>query len=269
MKRSSALMVMGLCTVYLAAPEVTFGQLRGSIGGGVRGGIGGIRGGSASPRSGRSFQNNPIANPAPSLTPHQVFNPRGSLSPGQVRNPAPSLSRPRSGVSPSPINRNYRTPGTYYQSVGKRPERTTNSNRAAASYAARKNGQKLTSIQRQLKLASTVSEQKQLKLQLRVAQLINDFETYPNGERWVRYLDLSAVESYLARRKDKKNSDPTLEKVMARFKKVGSDSKYERVSSLQAFRNAQSALGSLIDEVSSDASDASSSETSPKPLKTE
>ena len=57
----------------------------------------------SSPRSGLGFRSNPIANPAPSLTPSEIFNPRGSLSAGQVLNPKSSLHRPRSGGA-SPAN---------------------------------------------------------------------------------------------------------------------------------------------------------------------
>jgi hypothetical protein len=77
------------------APTIADAQTYGGVGGVGRRGTG-VRGGSGL-RSGAGLQNNPVANPAPSLTPHQVLNPRGSLSTGQVLNPRPSLAHPRSG----------------------------------------------------------------------------------------------------------------------------------------------------------------------------
>ena len=65
------------------------GSNRGSLGGNARG--------LSNPRSGLGAGSNPIANPAPSLTPSEVLNPRGSLSAGQVANPDGSLNRPRTG----------------------------------------------------------------------------------------------------------------------------------------------------------------------------
>lgn len=95
MGHRNSLFVLGLAVLLSIPGAVTWGQTRGGLGaarGGTRGGI--------SPRSGLGFRSNPIANPAPSLTPNQVLNPRGSLSTGQVLNPSPSLHQPRSGGTP-------------------------------------------------------------------------------------------------------------------------------------------------------------------------
>ncbi len=98
----------------LSLPVSALSQGVGSIGGGFSGGNrfgGGIGGGTgiSAPRSGIGIRSNPIANPSPSLTPHEVLNPRGSLSSGQVLNPQPSLRRPRSGGSMSEVTKTHRS----------------------------------------------------------------------------------------------------------------------------------------------------------------
>lgn len=95
--------VLGVCILSLPPCGLAFGQLpgRGSIGGAPLGtGVGG----KATPRSGLGVSNNPVVNPAPSLTLGQVLNPRGSLNTGQVLNPAPSLRRPLAGVTTPEAN---------------------------------------------------------------------------------------------------------------------------------------------------------------------
>jgi hypothetical protein len=83
--------------LFALTPSIADAQ----IGGGMGSGGTGLRG-PGSLRSGVGSRSSPIARPAPSLTPHQVFNPRGSLSTGQVLNPSPSLFRPSSGDALSP-----------------------------------------------------------------------------------------------------------------------------------------------------------------------
>ncbi|MGI9471253.1 MAG: hypothetical protein ACR2NZ_06970 [Rubripirellula sp.] len=98
---------LGLIVVTSALLPVSLhGQIRGGASsrgglGGARGSIGGGNRGLSSPRSGAGARNNPIANPAPSLTPSEVLNPAGSLNSGQVLNPEPSLNRPRTGGAKS------------------------------------------------------------------------------------------------------------------------------------------------------------------------
>ena len=119
--RCTGLRIFLLCLLVLIPAVSAFGQVRGSLGGGGRGAYGsgrsGPRGGLSGPRFGYGIRNNPIANPVPSLTPHQVFNPRGSLSPGQVLNPAPSLFRPRTNVSSPAFNRS----SQFHRPAGRRP----------------------------------------------------------------------------------------------------------------------------------------------------
>lgn len=112
--RCTGVLILVLCLLLSTPALPAFGQVRGSLNSGGRSGL---RGKLSGPRSGFGLRNNPIANPAPSLTPSQIFNPRGSLSPGQVLNPAPSLFRPRSGVSASDFNRS----NQHLRPAGSRP----------------------------------------------------------------------------------------------------------------------------------------------------
>jgi hypothetical protein len=265
MNRIAGILILGLCIEFLAAPEATFGQLRGSLGSGVRGGYGGTRGGIrrgvSRSRSGLGFQNNPIANPAPSLTPHQIFNPRGSISAGQVLNPAPSLSRPRAGVSPSAVNRTDQFRRAQTGSV-----RNTPVNRAVASSPAVDRVQKLAAaIEQQLQRQTPVRERKRLELAFRLALLEQELRTYPNGDRWVRYLDLPAAETFDTRGEGDHSSGQQLQIMLARFEKVTGNSEYEKVSSLPAYQSAHSVLASFIKGNSEDDPVGDSAERNPKP----
>lgn len=243
-KRFGGLVLMGLCTLSLAAPAITHGQLRGSLGSGIRGGYsGGMRGSS---RIG--FRNNPISNPAPSLTPHQIFNPRGSISSGQIQNPAPSLSRPRSGISTTPVNRidPYRQPGfqrTQAGSVG-----ITARNHAVTPLPATARVEQFAAaIKQQSSLNTPGKIRKQRELALHLALLEQELRTYPNGERWITYLNLPTAEDFSANRDRSRNTGQELELVLGRFERVSSNSKYHRVSALTAFQTAQSTLKSYCE----------------------
>ena len=248
MKLLTGLLLLGLCIEFVAAPSA-FGQLRGSLGGGVRGG------GTSGTRSGSGFRNNPIANPAPSLTPHQLFNPRGSLSAGQVLNPAPSLSRPRSGISTAPVNRidPFRRPGTQDAQMGsaaiKSADRT-----ATPSSADRQIDNLAAALERQTKRNAGTRELRQSELALRAAQFEQVLRTYPNGDKWVRYFRLSEAGLADPDGKSDQNSGQQLQSMLARFEKINNDPRYEEVSSLRIFEAAHTALASCIKVNSADES---------------
>lgn len=180
--------LLALCIVLAMPAASALAQIgRGAGGIGGRGAIGGVRPGLSSPRSGLGVRSNPIVNPAPSLTPHEVLNPRGSLSSGQVLNPAPSVLRPRSGGT---------TP-TARQSV------TTGGRDIAGSTYRRT---------RPISGGSTADYFDQLGDQLR---------EHKNGESWAQYLALpkdgsgEATKEKLLRRFERLSSNPAYAKVTA------------------------------------------------------
>lgn len=232
-----------LLTILVAGTCVcseSFGQLRGSLGGGMRGRASGIR-------SGSGFRNNPIANPAPTLTPNQIFNPRGSLSTGQVRNPAPSLSRPRAGVSTSRVNRI--DPAGSPVGQGVRTFSTQSSSGLQTdtpSAADRRIDSHERKLKQQVQRNAAIPDQRQSELELRAAVLEQVLKTYPNGEKWVRYFGLTNFTAAQLEGADAAIGLPELQTSMQRFKKISSDPRYERVTSLQAFEDAQAALEACI-----------------------
>jgi hypothetical protein len=188
--------VLALSIILVIPSASALGQISQGVGniggretiGGARPGTGGVRG-LSSPRSGLGTGGNPIVNPSPSLTPHEVLNPRGSLSSGQVLNPAPSLGRPRSGGAMSRAQQSAAAGGS-----------TSRSARPHSSY-------------------DTTSHLEQLIAQLR---------THKNGASWAEYLappkeplsdnttaGASERRSELLKRFNKLNSDPTYAKVTA------------------------------------------------------
>jgi hypothetical protein len=245
-------LILPPCIGLLCGPATTFGQLRGSLGGGVRGGIGssagGIRGGGYGPRYGTGFRNNPIANPAPSLTPHQIFNPRGSISSGQILNPAPSLSRPRSGISTSPVNRTDPFGHHVGRGVRTRSAGITPSGSGGTPPPARARIEQLAAALRQQSTPDTaLTKQQRWDLAAHLARLEQELRTYPNGEVWIRYFDLPAAASGRPGKgngngKGDESSAQELQQLAERFERVSGNAKYERISSLPEFQSALSAL---------------------------
>ena len=86
-----------------AFAQISRGGTAGGVGrvGGVRSGLGAMRGGTprgfSGARTGLGAGSSPLFNPPGSLSTHELLNPAGSLSTGQLLNPEPSLFRPRSG----------------------------------------------------------------------------------------------------------------------------------------------------------------------------
>ena len=263
MARITVCSILGLWIAVIAVPSTTWGQLRGSLGGGVRGGDrgpgGGLRGGSYRTRSGFGFQNNPIANPAPTLTPHQIFNPRGSLSAGQVLNPAPSLSRPRSGVPLSRVNRIDRTER---QSMGRAATGTRSTKRTVTPSPADKRIEQLAAVhEQQLKQNVPAGELIRAEMDLRAAQLERELNTYPNGDRWIRYFSLPDADPGKAEAPGGAGEELKFQRMLARFEKVSSNSKFAEVSSLPTFQAAHSTLVALTKVHSTEESKTDPAET--------
>jgi hypothetical protein len=168
------------------------------------------------------MRSNPIANPAPSLTPHEVFNSRGSLSSGRVLNPSPSLRRPRSGSSAPTLHQGGSTAGSIYGAV-------------QSSYSVRTRRQPVISApagQRLQESASTLERQ--------LTQVAPD-------KGWEEYLSvktLRKVQSSSEQPSDMERRE--LQSLLKRYESVAADEKYERISSLPEFQQTVSTLQAYL-----------------------
>jgi len=212
--------LLALCIVLAMPAASALAQIgRGAGGIGGRGAIGGVRPGLSSPRSGLGVRSNPIVNPAPSLTPHEVLNPRGSLSSGQVLNPAPSVLRPRSGGT-TPTAPQSVTPGT--------PQSVTTGARQSVTTGRGEIGRRASggSRYRNARPVSGISMADDFD------QLGNQLRNHKNGDSWAQYLALP---------KDG-NGEATLGKLLRRFERVSSNPAYAKVTAIPAFKAAHEAL---------------------------
>lgn len=209
--------LLALSAMLFIPSTALLGQVgRGGIGGrpgvgGARPGSGGVRG-LPGPRSGLGTRNNPIVNPAPSLTPNQVLNPRGSLSTGQVLNPSPSLRRPRSGG-----------PTTGTQQTAPAAPRTAPTGGSADRNARTSSGY------------STASHFDELGAELR---------QFKNGESWAKYL---ALPKELLSDELTDGDREQASKLLKRFDKLSSDPTYAKVTALTAFWLAHESLKLKVD----------------------
>jgi hypothetical protein len=225
----STKLVLGLSVLLFIPSALAWGQMGGGLGSGVGGqggfgggrGIGGVRG-LSSPRSGLGFRSNPIANPAPSLTPHEVFNPRGSLSAGQVLNPAPSLRRPRSGGTAPTLHQPGAAARSTYRIV-------------PPSYSVRT---------RRPQVASTpVGEQ----LQRSAAPLERQLTRVAPNKGWEAYLSVEALRKVQSSSEQPSDAERRkLQSLLERYESVAANEKYKKISSLPTFQQTVSTLQAYL-----------------------
>jgi hypothetical protein len=222
-------LVVGMSVLLFLPSAFAWGQIGGGLGSGMGGqggfgsarGIGGVRGLSG-PRSGLRFRSNPIANPAPSLTPHEVFNPQGSLSSEQVFNPEPSLRRPRSGGTTPTLDRPSAAAGSMHRDV--RP-----------SYSVRTQRQPVTS--------SPIGQQ----LQQSAAALARQLTQVAPNKGWEAYLSVEAlrkVQSSSVQPSDAERRE--LESLLLRYESVTANEKYTIISRLPEFQRTVSTLQAYL-----------------------
>lgn len=231
------LFVLAMSVAVLLPVSSTQAQFRGSFRGGLRG--------QSSFRSGSGLQNNPIANPSPSLTPHQLFHPRGSLSTDQVRNPSPSLSRPRSGVPVPSVGRT--APYLRGDAGDDRTGPAARQRSASPSSYDLRARQLAAGLRTPSTSVSPEQEQQQWNLASQLARLERELRTYPNGERWVRYFKIPVADDSQA---TPGGSEPAPREILARFDTVIASEDYSQVTSLPEFQSAHKALTTYIQAAS-------------------
>ena len=87
--------------------------------------------------------------------------------------------------------------------------------------------------------------QKQRELALYLAQLEQELHSYPNGERWLTYLDFPVPNDPETPGLSEDAAGQSLQQLLTRFNKVSSKPKYSKVTALPAFQAAQSSLKSF------------------------
>jgi hypothetical protein len=215
-------------TVLLSlVPALVIGQISGGIGGRTGGlgaagsGIGGARG-LSTPRGGLGFRSNPIANPAPSLTPHEVLNPRGSLNSGQVFNPAPSLRRPRSGG----ITQTFHQPGSMGGSIHTAVQ---------PSYSGQ--------LRRQPVKLAPVGE----RLQQSASTLERQLGQIAPDKGWQEYLSVATLRKVQSSSEQPSDSERReLQALLERYESVAADEKYKIISRLPEFQRTVSELQAYL-----------------------
>ena len=208
------MLVLGLTLLLFVPTASAWGQIGGGIGGqrgvGSARGIGGVRG-LSSPRGGLDFRSNPIANPPPSLTPHEVFHPQGSLSSGQVLNPAPSLRRPRSAGSVPTLRQPGATAGSVYRA-------------AQLSNTVPTGRQPVISTPVGQRLQQSAST-----LERRLTQVAHD-------KGWEEYLSCATLREVQRSSTQPRNTQRReLQTLLERYESVAAEKKYKIVSRLPEF----------------------------------
>lgn len=230
------LFIIGLIALFSVPCFSTYGQQRSRVGsptiggspiGGARAGGGDARGLSGA-RSGAGLRNNPVANPAPSLTPHEVLNPRGSRSTGQTLNPEPSINRPRGGDGPlpaarqpSPMTGEYDSP---LQSVGSDATANPDSDAGRPLAATTNSPPRVTSAAEKILEA--------------VVDLDRKLEKVSPDSGWSKRLSLEELRfvPVFSEQPADDNQRKTLEKILKTYQTVATDDQSAAINSLPEFK---------------------------------
>jgi hypothetical protein len=239
----------------------------------ITGGIGRVGGtGLRTPaglRSGTGLRNSPVANPSPSLTPHQILNPRGSLSTGQVLNPRPSLFRPRSGdalsspiVSPSRLDvtrGNSARPHSMSQSDQARSvdgdARGLTGDPQSSGTGDGRNSQLQPEGSQLLRLGPselgiTAKEREWGALVQLNAQLQRSIERFHHADTWKTYLDIAASDRDA--RMGQEPSSEDLRMIQSRFDRVAQIEKYQPLTGMAIFEQTRVQLSRYISQLGDD-----------------
>ncbi len=222
MRQRNALLLISLSVLLSVPCGPTFGQVRGRVGGA------GTTRGVPSPRSGLECRSNPIANPAPSLTPSEVLNPRGSLSAGQVLNPKPSLNRPRTGGASPEASRHGATAAVLYQAARPIVDDKTSSDAGGPPASPSK--------------ATNLPAGEQILIA--VVALDGQIGKIAPKQEWSKHLSLDTLRAVpvLSERPANDEQRAELEKILKTYQAVGSEDQSTSVSSLPEFKQTLEAI---------------------------